>query len=216
MDMDTHILHLQPPYDYIYCNGEVGRHVATLIISETTKNADGELQLQTHSYPIVKYWNSPQGVVWDKANLTDCFVLCNDTDKRLEADTFLMLMARQIEMWQSKYEGREQEFFNDHSFYLMASVFKQKLLKYGISFKCAADSQHMDWHIELGSCSEGYFGLSFFYDIFISDIVADTLQKVLDQVLEERSDWEALLDHLVKIHFKAESSLAREVNVESL
>ncbi len=75
--MDTQILPLQAPYEYICCNGEVGKHIATMIVSESSKDAEGRLQLTTHSYPIVKYWNAPQGVVWDKAELTDCVVLRN-------------------------------------------------------------------------------------------------------------------------------------------
>ena len=34
--METQILNLKEPYEYIHCNGEVGKHIATLIVYETT------------------------------------------------------------------------------------------------------------------------------------------------------------------------------------
>lgn len=213
--MDTHILQLQAPYDYIYCNGEVGKHIATLIVSETRKEGL-HLHLETHSYPIVKYWNSPQGVVWNRAELTDCFVLCNDDDKQLDVDTFLLLVTRRINKLQEKYEAAGANFFDNESFFSMALMFKEKLLKYGIKFKCAPENKDMTWSIEANKASDGYYALSFFYDTYTSNIFEKTWKEVLDQVLEERRDWEELLDYLVKIHFKTESSFAKEQNLESL
>lgn len=43
--MDTEILKLDPPYNYIYCNGSIGLHIATLIVYEAKTNEDGEYQL---------------------------------------------------------------------------------------------------------------------------------------------------------------------------
>ena len=63
--METQILNLKEPYEYIHCNGEVGKHIATLIVYETTKGEDGSYKLESHSHPIVKYWNAPGGVVWN-------------------------------------------------------------------------------------------------------------------------------------------------------
>ncbi|MCR5180779.1 MAG: hypothetical protein K6C30_06145 [Bacteroidaceae bacterium] len=214
--MDTHILQLQAPYDYIYCNGEVGKHIATLILSEIKEDGTGQQHLVTHSYPIVKYWNSPQGVVWNNAELTDCFVLCNDADKQLDIDTFLLLVSRRIAKLQPKYDEKGENFFDSHSFYGMCLMFKETLLKYGIKFKCAAENIDQEWRIEGNSCREGYYALSFFYDIYESDIVEETWEKVLKEVLERRSDWEELLDNLVKIRFVADSTFAKEQNIESL
>ena len=33
--METQILKLEAPFDYIYCNGEVGKHIATYIVGES-------------------------------------------------------------------------------------------------------------------------------------------------------------------------------------
>lgn len=87
--MDTKILKLDPPYNYIYCNGSIGLHIATLIVYETKTDENGSYQLETHSHPIVKYSNCPAGTVWNRAELTDCNVLCSEKDKRVSMNQFL-------------------------------------------------------------------------------------------------------------------------------
>lgn len=87
--MDTEILKLDPPYNYIYCNGSIGLHIATLIVYEAKTNEDGEYQLETHSHPIVKYSERPGGTVWNRAELTDCNVLCSEADKRVTLNKFM-------------------------------------------------------------------------------------------------------------------------------
>lgn len=87
--MDTEILKLDPPYNYIYCNGSIGLHIATLIVYEAKTNEDGEYQLETHSHPIVKYSERPGGTVWNRAELTDCNVLCSEADKRVTMAKFM-------------------------------------------------------------------------------------------------------------------------------
>ena len=51
--METQILKLEAPFDYIYCNGEVGKHIATYIVGESRIGEDGKYTLETHSHPIV-------------------------------------------------------------------------------------------------------------------------------------------------------------------
>lgn len=86
--MDTQILNLKEPYEYIYCNGSVGLHIATLIVYEAGVNNDGEYVLETHSHPVVKYKNRPGGTVWNRAELTDCHVLCREDNKRITMAQF--------------------------------------------------------------------------------------------------------------------------------
>ena len=86
--MDTQILSLKEPYEYIYCNGSIGLHIATLIVYEAGVNEDGEYVLETHSHPVVKYPNRPGGTVWNRAELTDCHVLCREDDKRITMAQF--------------------------------------------------------------------------------------------------------------------------------
>ena len=50
--METQILKLDQPYEYIYCNGSIGLHIATMIVYETKTNEDGDYELETHSHPV--------------------------------------------------------------------------------------------------------------------------------------------------------------------
>ena len=94
-NMDTQILKLEAPYEYIYCNGEVGKHIATYIVGESKIGEDGKYELETHSHPIVQYQGSPKGVVWNRAELTDCEVLCSEDDMRIDIRTFYLLCIQQ-------------------------------------------------------------------------------------------------------------------------
>ena len=86
--METQILKLDQPYEYIYCNGSIGLHIATMIVYETKTNEDGDYELETHSHPVVKYYNRPGGTVWNRAELTDCTVLCREDNKRITMEQF--------------------------------------------------------------------------------------------------------------------------------
>ena len=86
--MKTEILKLDRPYEYIYCNGSIGLHIATMIVYEAKTDEDGEYELETHSHPVVKYRGRPGGTVWNKAELTDCSVLCSEDDKRISMHEF--------------------------------------------------------------------------------------------------------------------------------
>ena len=96
--METEILKLDAPYEYIYCNGSIGLHIATMIVYEAGMNEDGEYELQTHSHPVVKYRNRPSGNVWNRAELTDCHVLCREDNKRISFEQFVNFAneARQL------------------------------------------------------------------------------------------------------------------------
>lgn len=86
--METEILKLDRPYEYIYCNGSIGLHIATMIVYEAKTDENGEYQLETHSHPIVKYSHRPGGTVWNRAELTDCKVLCREDNKRISMQEF--------------------------------------------------------------------------------------------------------------------------------
>ena len=86
--METEILKLDRPYEYIYCNGSIGLHIATMIVYEAKTDEDGEYQLESHSHPIVKYSHRPGGTVWNRAELTDCKVLCREDNKRISMQKF--------------------------------------------------------------------------------------------------------------------------------
>ena len=103
MIVNSHYVTLQPPYPVIYCNGEVGMQIGTLIvvegpevdkiapayIMETTEPPMSPYAIRTHSHPVVSYSNKSMGLVmapvrpndfseggvWDKVELGDVVVL---------------------------------------------------------------------------------------------------------------------------------------------
>ena len=95
--MDTQILKLEAPYEYIFCNGVVALHIATLIVYETSEDEEGEYQLEAHSHPIVKYKDRPGGTVWNKAELRDCEVLCCEDNMQISLKKFRKLLSRHPE-----------------------------------------------------------------------------------------------------------------------
>ena len=96
MIVNSHYVALQPPFPVIYCNGEVGMQIGTLIVIEGA--APGETQrwgnrysIRSHSHPVVSYGNKSagiisagiqpndwsEGVVWEHVELRDVTVLCH-------------------------------------------------------------------------------------------------------------------------------------------
>ena len=91
--MESQILKLNEPYEYIYCNGLIGLHIATMIVYEAKVNDEGDYTLETHSHPVVKYYDRPGGTVWNRAELTDCHVLCREDDKRISMYQFYSFLS---------------------------------------------------------------------------------------------------------------------------
>lgn len=213
--MDTQILKLSEPYEYIYCNGEVGKHIATYIVGETKIDENGEYHLETHSHPIVKYWNSPQGVVWDKAELTDCEVLCDDTDKRVDIYTFNLLCYQRAEQVHDEEEasGEMNPTFSPSG---EGMELKRKLRNYGIGFVANEGRETLEIAVEVGQCSDGYFAQPVGgADSLDFNLQAKTMDELAQMLTEERQDWEEFYDHVVKVKYSPESSLAMGF-VESL
>lgn len=94
--METHILKLDPPYQIIHCNGRIGLHVATLLLSNPQETAPDELGIRkayvtTQSYPIVSYGpKSLRGIAWDPYELKDCQFVC------YEGETISLLAFTQM------------------------------------------------------------------------------------------------------------------------
>lgn len=194
--MDIKILKLEAPYEYIYCNGEIGKHIATYIVGDARIDESGEYQLETHSHPIVKYWNAPQGVVWNKAELRDCEVLCDDTDKRIDPYTFSLLFNEQY----------EQE---DIESTIGIEELKEKLKNYGISFKPYEGKKRFEIGLEVGKCNEGYFVQPLYPECLIYfNFTEPTLEELAAHITEERKDQEEFFDNQVQIVFTPESTLA--------
>lgn len=100
--INSHYVPLQPPYPIIYCNGEVGMQIATLIVLEGREpseshpygNGTAPYFFRSHSHPVVSYGNKlaakltefpepndwSEGVVWDRVELRNVTVLCYATE----------------------------------------------------------------------------------------------------------------------------------------
>ncbi len=53
--IQTQLLPLRPPYQIIAACGYVGLQVATLIVTEETRDETGSYGITTHSHPVVNY-----------------------------------------------------------------------------------------------------------------------------------------------------------------
>jgi hypothetical protein len=205
--MDTQILKLEAPFDYIYCNGEVGKHIATYIVGESRIGEDGKYTLETHSHPIVQYKDSPKGVVWNRAELTDCEVLCSEDDMRIDVQKFFLLCIQQAES-KGEIEGFSWENADGE-----AEMLKEKLQRNGIGFKSKTSIEEIG--VEVGGCRDGYFAQLMEINILFFHHIEPTLEELAKRLTEEREYWEELYDHVVKIKFTPESPTA-EGFVENL
>lgn len=193
---------LEAPFDYIYCNGEVGKHIATYIVGESRIGEDGKYTLETHSHPIVQYKDSPKGVVWNRAELTDCEVLCSEDDMRIDVQKFFLLCFQQADS-----KGEIQGFSWENAAG-EAEMLKEKLQRNGIGFKSTTSIEEIG--VEVGSCREGYFAQLMELNILFFHHIEPTLEELAKRLTEEREYWEGFYDHVVKIKFTPESSLAEE------
>ena len=211
--MDTQILKLEAPFDYIYCNGEVGKHIATYIVGESRIDEGGNYTLETHSHPIVQYLNSPKGVVWNRAELADCEVLCSEDDKRIDVHTFFLLCVQRADQ-KAKESGEDDDGFAawDNSAD-EAEPLKEKLRQYGIGFK--SKEKVVEVGVEVGGCRGGYFAQFMELSIMYFHHIEPTLEELGKRLTEEREYWENFYDHVVTIKYTPESSTA-EGFVENL
>ena len=205
--METQILKLEAPFDYIYCNGEVGKHIATYIVGESRIGEDGKYTLETHSHPIVQYKDGAKGVVWNRAELTDCEVLCSEDDMRIDVQKFFLLCFQQAES-KDEIQGFSWENADGE-----AEMLKEKLQRYGIGFMSNTSIEEIG--VEVGGCSDGYFAQLMGLEILYFHHIEPTLEELAKRLTEEREYWENLYDHVIKIKFTPESSTA-EGFVENL
>lgn len=211
--METQILKLDRPYDYIFCNGKIGKHIATYIVGETKKDEDGNYSLETHSHPIVQYKDSPRGVVWNRAELTDCEVLCNEDDMRIDVQKFYLLCVHLAS--QNAEDGDDDDAWGYGWEYSAdeAEPLKEKFQTYGIGFK--SEEPVIEVGVEVASCRDGYFAQLLELSILYFHHIEPTLEELGKRLTEEREYWEEFYDHVIKIKYIPESTVA-EGFVENL
>lgn len=75
--IQTHLMKLEPPYPVLNIDGNIVRHVATLIeVRPTFDSKTGEERIKTVSHPVVDFGdNNYAGIVYEEKDLEDCEVL---------------------------------------------------------------------------------------------------------------------------------------------
>lgn len=92
--IQTNLLPLQPPYNYIYYGGVVGKQIATLVATVDKTDDEGNYAIETHSHPVVVYnGQTAEGVVWDKCEVMDCRTVCSETAKKVTLRQFNELLV---------------------------------------------------------------------------------------------------------------------------
>lgn len=120
--VNTHYVQLNAPYPIIYCKGEVGMQIGTLIVVEDNykddpqviqNRATGNLRFRypygitSHSHPVVTYGNKyrvrpsdtaqpndwSEAVVWDKFELRDVITLCFSDEDTIDISRLHMLVS---------------------------------------------------------------------------------------------------------------------------
>jgi len=122
--IQTHLLKLDPPYQIIACRGNVGMQIATLVVTEETRDEQGGYGITTHSHPVVTYVDKPlvkkrleaepdsedyeedpalipcgEGVVWDKVETSRTSLVCmsDQTERKLTSYGFCRLATEMLE-----------------------------------------------------------------------------------------------------------------------
>jgi hypothetical protein len=155
----------------------------------------------------VQYKDGAKGVVWNRAELTDCEVLCSEDDMRIDVEKFFLLCFQQAEL-KGEIQGFSWENSTDE-----AEMLKEKLQRCSISFK--SKNRVVEIGVEVGGCRGGYFAQLMGLDILYFHHIEPTLEELGKRLTEERKYWEEFYDHVVKIKFTPESSTA-EGFVENL
>ena len=212
--MDTQILQLREPYEYIHCNGSTALHIATLIVYEAKHNKEGEYQLETHSHPIVKYYGRAGGVVWNKAELRNCDVVCNTDEMQLPLRKFSKLLRRHPSCYETEVEGTG---FNLHP------IWKRDLEDLGIkvSWPLGEDGEehYMLFEVKLQFRQTERFPIVCEDDIedFFFLIEAKDKESLKKQLLHQRNwYYQVFKEHQFDIRFTSEDprfqSVIQEVN----
>ena len=212
--MDTQILNLKEPYEYICCNGHVALHIATLIVYEAKTNKDGEYELVTHSHPVVRNFGTPSGTVWNKAELRDCDILCREDNPQISLRKFRKILSRYPESNDNIYEGK------GHS---INPIWKKDLEDIGIKITWPAGDDGREHFKEFEVKLEikpnkdySYFCTDFYTDFFFY-IEADSPELLKSELIRQR-DWYYYVfeEHDFAIRFtcddKRYESLIKDVN----
>lgn len=183
--METEILKLDAPYEYICCNGHVALHVATLIVYEAKVNEDGEYELETHSHPVVRNFGTPIGTVWNRAELRDCDILCREDNPQISLRKFRKILSRYPESYENRYEGKGE---------CINPIWKKDLEDMGIKVAWPVGDDGLEHFkefevkLEVNPGKHSLYLCTDRWAEFFFYIEADDLDELKDQLIHRR-DW---------------------------
>lgn len=212
--METEILKLDAPYEYICCNGHTALHIATLIVYEAKVNKDGEYELETHSHPVVRNFSTPSGTVWNRAELRDCDILCREDNPQISLRKFRQILSRYPESYENVCEGKGQS---------INPIWKKDLEDMGIKIAWPVGDDGLEHFkefkvkLEVNPGKHSSYLCTDRWAEFFFYIEADDLDELKDQLIHRR-DWYYYVfkEHDFAIRFtcddKRYESLVNEVN----
>jgi hypothetical protein len=175
---------------------------------------DGEYELNTHSHPVVRYFDRPDGTVWNKAELRDCDVICNEDDMQLPLKKFRKILSRHPESYENNIEGTG---------YSLNPIWKKDLEDIGIqiAWPMGEDGKEryteFEVKLEIKSSDRFPYVCQDWYTDFFFYIEADDLEELKRQLVHQR-DWYYYIfkEHQFSIKFTCDSTqydnLIKEVN----
>jgi len=115
---------LQPPYQIIYYNGNIGMQIGTLIVTVQVDEDTNDYSIETHSHPVVTYMNKEfqsmlikddrewaqslhfpmmEGTVWNKVELKDISTICFSDIHIIKWANFINTIMRIVKKSPVKY-----------------------------------------------------------------------------------------------------------------
>ena len=191
--IQTQILKLEPPYTILICGEDVGRHIATLIVTEEKRGKDRSYGIETHSHAIVtyrpmkddEYWSASEGVVWDKVELYQCHVVGKDGKESIPFSR-LLYFARAFSSWRT--EEDLDTFISRYRF--MIDTIRNRIKRYGISIDNPPKDGKIGIKLDVVPVSNlpgkavvcNIWNEGFTFKALIQPKMEDTAQEILQQV----------------------------------
>lgn len=133
--IQSHYIGMNHPYPIVRYGFEVAMQIGTLVVVEESENEDGGYAIETHSHPVVSYFNRergkiltpreslPESVVWNKVEAKDVEYLFLENEEMLRWKTFSHIVQDCV---------LDSILFEDEPQYSYASRLRSRLRHLGI------------------------------------------------------------------------------------
>lgn len=211
--IQTHLLKIEPPYRVLNIEGDLVRHIATLIeVREVFDPRSHEERIKTISHPVVDYGNNNYaGVVREDVTLEDCEILSNPL-----SPIAFYLLADEV-----KRKFNFSSFASDPE----RLVKRLKALGIAIEWPMKKDAEGFDTNepedrfeipISIDHSEKGNWGVESGDNFFSFDhIGCASEQALLNKIRETRSSYyKAFSDHQFDIVFRSNMPEAQHIIAE--